>query len=172
LHRLRIHYPLGVHDFCHLYKMKKKSSWLFLGLLVLGFASCRKVEAPTFQRLNDFKIKKLGLQKADIGFSVTYFNPNNFGVAVKEAAIDVYIDSLYIGKFVQESDVSVDKKADFTVPLTGSIPVAKALQLNVEDFLNKEVGVKALGNVKVGKAGVFITRDFNYQGKHRLNIKL
>ena len=145
-------------------------AWIFsFGLLA---SSCSKMEPPTFKSLDDFKVKKLGLQQVDVGFSVTYFNPNNFGVNVKEAVIDVYVDSAYLGKFVQEEQVSVDKKADFSIPLIGSIPISKALALNVRDMVNKEVGVKAAGTVKVGKGGVFINRDFNYQGKHRIDFKL
>ncbi|RPD46657.1 LEA type 2 family protein [Paracnuella aquatica] len=134
--------------------------------------SCSKVEAPQFRSVGSFKVKKIDFQQVDIGLNVTYYNPNNFGVTVKEAVVDVYLDSVYMGKFTQPEDVAVDKMADFSIPLIGAIPIAKALQLNFRDALNKEVEVKAAGSVRVGKAGVYITRDINYQGRHRVDIKL
>lgn len=145
-----------------------------LGILLFCsfFSSCSRVESPQFQRLGGFQVKKLGFQQAEIGLSVTYFNPNNFGVTVKEAAVNVYLDSIFMGKFVQPREVVVDKKADFTIPLEGSVPISKALQLNFRDAINKEVSVKAAGNVRVGKAGVFITREINYSGKHKVDLKL
>jgi LEA14-like dessication related protein len=147
---------------------------LLCALIVIGtvFTSCGKVEAPEFRKLNNFKVKKIDLQKADLGFSVTYYNPNKFGVSVKEAEIDVFIDSIYLGKFVQEHEVDVVKKAEFSLPLKGSVSIAKALQLNLTDLSNRQVLLQANGAVKVGKAGVFITRPINYQGKHQVDLNL
>jgi LEA14-like dessication related protein len=99
---------------------------------------------------------------------VTYFNPNDFGVTVKEAAADVYLDSVYLGKFVQDSTIGVDKNADFSIPLSGAISLKTVLSLNLQELAQREVLLRANGNVKVGKAGIFISKPFTYQGKHRL----
>lgn len=151
-------------------RLLKMSALLFAVIVVIS--ACGKVETPEFRKLNDFKIKKIDLQKADLGFSVTYYNPNKFGVSVKEAEIDVFIDSVYIGKFSQEQEVDVVKKSEFSLPLKGSVSIAKALQLNFKDLSNRQVFVKADGAVKVGKAGVFITRPIKYQGKHQVDLDL
>jgi hypothetical protein len=44
--------------------------------------------------------------------------------------------------------------------------------LNGRDILKRPVGIKAIGRVKVGKAGVFVTQEVNYQGSHRLDSAL
>ncbi len=119
-----------------------------------------------------FGVKKLGLKETVVGLSVTFYNPNNFGVTVKEAAIDVYIDSLYLGKFVQPHAVSVRNKADLIIPMEGTIGFDKAVQFNIPGLIGKEVFIQAKGTVKVGKAGVFITKDFNYSGRHKLDAGL
>ncbi len=152
--------------------MKILKGLLLVTVLGLFFSSCGKVEAPEFRKLNNFKVKKIDLQKADLGFSVTYYNPNRFGVSVKEAAIDVFVDSVYLGKFIQEQEVDVVKRAEFSLPLKGSVSIAKALQLNLNDLTNRQVLVKANGEVKVGKAGIFITRPISYQGKHQVDLNL
>ncbi|MCU7549156.1 LEA type 2 family protein [Chitinophagaceae bacterium LB-8] len=151
-----------------------KDCKLLLLFFVLGslIASCGKVESPEFRKLDSFKVKKLDFQKADLGFNVTYFNPNNFGVSVKEAEIDIFVDSVYLGKFVQEQEIDVIKKSEFSLPLKGSVSIAKALQLNLNDITNRQVLVKANGAVKVGKAGIFITKPINYQGKHKVDLNL
>jgi LEA14-like dessication related protein len=147
---------------------------LLLLMVTFGslFSSCGKVEAPVFRNLNSFKVKKIDLQKADLGFNVTYYNPNKFGVSVKEAEIDVFVDSIYLGKFIQEQEVDVVKKAEFSLPLKGSVSIAKALQLNLNDLTNRQVLLKANGAVKVGKAGIFITRPISYQGQHKVDLNL
>lgn len=144
----------------------------FIKLLPLfGLAlmvGCAKIKEPEFRRINNFHLKNLGLQQAVIAFNVTYYNPNNFGVTVKEAAADVYLDSVYLGKFAQDSVIGVDKNTEFSIPLSGSVSLQTVLNLNFQELVQREVLVKATGNVKVGKAGIFITKPFVYQGKHRI----
>lgn len=142
---------------------------LAIGLLA---SSCGKVEEPEFRKLNNFGIRKLGLQESTVGFNAVYYNPNNFGVSVKEAALDVYIDSTYLGKFTQPQQVEVDNKAEFSIPLEATVTLQNAMSLGLEKKLGKEVLVRADGSVKIGKAGVFVTKDIDYKGRHLLDMNL
>ena len=137
-----------------------------LSLIIL--AGCTKIKEPQFRRIDGFRLKNFGLQEAVIGFNVTYYNPNSFGVTVKEAGADVYLDTIYLGKFVQDSTVSVKKNSEFSIPLSGSVSFQKILNFDLQKLSQREVLLKANGSVKVGKAGIFITKPFNYQGKHKL----
>jgi LEA14-like dessication related protein len=119
--------------------------------------------------VGNFKVKGLGISQTTIGFNVTYYNPNNFGVTVKETQADVYIDSIYLGKFIQDSTIGVNKKSEFSIPLSGAVSMQTALQLNLREMADKEILLRADGTVRVGKAGIFVTRKVNYQGKHRLD---
>ena len=145
-------------------RFKKLLPFLFLVIL----SGCTKIKEPEFRRIENFHLKNFGLQQAEIAFNVTYYNPNNFAVTVKEAAADVYLDSVYLGKFVQDSVIGVRKNAEFSIPLSGSVSLQTVLNLNLQELAQREVLVKANGSVKVGKAGIFITKPFAYQGKHRL----
>ena len=145
---------------------------LLLGLVMLTGLRCGKVEEPQFRRLENFGVRKLDLQQAQIGFDATFFNPNRFGVAVKEAVFDIYVDSTYFGKFTQPAEIAVNPEAFFSVPMEGSVSWQQALRSEWKNRIGKEVLLKANGVVKVGKAGVFITRNLNYQGKHKLDMDL
>ncbi|RYF47391.1 MAG: hypothetical protein EOO38_12255 [Cytophagaceae bacterium] len=134
--------------------------------------SCGRIKDPEFRRLDDFGVKKLGFEESTVGFSATYFNPNSFGVTVKEAAIDVYIDSLYLGKFTQLQEVPVVKNAEFSIPLEGTIGLQKALRFDLPSLLGKEVLVRADGSVKVGKAGIFVSKPIRYSGRQKVSADL
>jgi LEA14-like dessication related protein len=152
--------------------MKYTNALLFLLAAALFLGACGQIRDPEFRRLESFRVKKAGLQQTDLGFAVTYFNPNRFGVSVKETEADFYIDSVFIGKFVQEHPVEVGKNAEFSIPFTGSIALMTLLQLNIQDLNHRKVDIKANGSVKIGKAGVYISRPFIYQGKHQVDIRL
>ncbi|MGZ3881193.1 MAG: hypothetical protein ACXVBF_07650, partial [Flavisolibacter sp.] len=138
----------------------------FLAIVLL--AGCTRIQEPQFRKVGNFRLKNFGLQQAEIAFNVNYFNPNDFGVTVKEAAADVYLDSVYLGKFQQDSTVGVKKDAEFSIPLTGTVSLQTVLGMDLQDLSRREVWLKANGSVKVGKAGIYITKPFTYQGKHRL----
>ena len=155
------------HIICLLSIMRFRILLPFLLLIVI--AGCTKIKEPQFLRIENFHLKNFGLQQATIAFNVSYLNPNNFGVTVKEAVADVYLDSVYLGRFVQDSTIGVQKNAEFSIPLSGSISLQTVLSLNFQELSQKEVFLRANGSVKVGKAGIFITKPFTYQGKHRLD---
>jgi LEA14-like dessication related protein len=146
--------------------MKLKTLLPFLSLTIVF--GCAKVKDPEFRRLDHFRVKSLGIQETRIGFNVTYFNPNNFGVTVKETQADIYLDSVYLGKFLQDSTISVSKNSEFSIPLSGAVSMKTALQMNFQDLGNRDILLKADGSAKVGKAGIFVTKAIHYQGKHKL----
>jgi len=141
-------------------------------VITIVASSCGKMEKPQFKRLENFKVKSFGLKETVVGFNVTLYNPNGFGVTVKEASVDVYLDSVYVGNFIQTQHISVNSVADFSIPLEGKIPIGRALSMNIPGLIGKEVLVRADGTVKVGKAGVYITKDFNYEGRQNLTPDL
>lgn len=158
-----------MHDFCLIMGMVKKIPSFFLCLALGLLMGCKEIRDPEFRRIEDFSLKNFGLLQANIGFRVTYFNPNNFGVNVKEAEADVYVDSVYLGKFKQDSLVNVLKDAEFSIPLSGTISYQTAMNLDLQNLSNRNILLRADGSVKVGKAGIFVTRPIKYEGVHRLD---
>lgn len=152
--------------------MKKTILYLTLLSIVAIIASCGKIQDPEFRKLDNFGVRKMGFQSATVGFDAVFNNPNNFGVSVKEAAFDIYLDTTFLGRFTQPNLVTVNSKSDFAIPLETTVPFQKAMNMGLEKYLGKEVLVKANGSVKVGKAGVFINKNFNYEGKHVIDLNL
>jgi LEA14-like dessication related protein len=142
---------------------------LFLIFATTTLLSCSKIEEPEFRALERIQVTNLGLEAISIGFGMTYYNPNNFTVTVKETAANVYLDGTLLGQFSQDSAVDVGQKSDFTVVLSGTIPLSTFLQMNLKDIHKREVSIVADGSTKVGKAGIFIDRKIAYRGKHRLD---
>ena len=135
-------------------------------------SSCGKIKDPEFRKLESFGVKNFGLDKIDLGFKVAYYNPNDFSVSVKEAVADFYVDSVYVGKITQDRVVEVGKNADFSIPFSGSVPLAAAMKLKFTDLSNRQLLVQATGTVKVGKGGIYLTRPFTYSGQHKVDLKL
>lgn len=144
-------------------------SWLLPLFSMLVITGCSSVKDPEFRRVENFKVKDFGLQDVTVGFQVTYFNPNKFGVTVKDAVADIYMDSVYMGKFTQDNLVEVGSNSNFSIPLSGKLTLGTALKMDLQNIGSRKIYLKADGSVKVGKAGVFVTKPFDYEGNHSLN---
>lgn len=151
--------------------MSYKHLFTFLFLFII-LTSCGNIQNPEFRRLDNFGIKNLSLQQTTIGFNATFYNPNSFTVNIKEGTFDLYLDSVFVGKFNQPNPVDVNKVAEFSIPMEGGISFMRALDLKLPQKIGREVFVNATGSVKIGKAGVYITKDVNYAGKHILDRNL
>lgn len=145
-----------------------KCRLIFTVFLVVVATSCSRIEEPEFRSLKNIQVKNLGLYQVTIGLGMTFYNPNNFSVTVKETGAKVYLDSVYLGDFSQDTTVAVGDRADFTIPLSGIIPLTRFLKLNLKNIQKRNVLIKADGTTKIGKAGIFISKDIRYEGKHRL----
>ena len=148
--------------------MTKPLTYSIVVLMSLFLSSCKKIKDPEYRRLEHFAVKNIDLQNAVIGFSITYFNPNSFGVSVKEAVTDVYIDSVYLGKFTQDNAVDVGSNSEFSIPVSGGVSLITLTRLNYQNIGNRNIHVMAKGTIKVGKAGIFVNRPFAYVGDHKL----
>src|SRR5215212_5104862 len=135
-----------MHSICLKSHMKLNRLLPFFCLCIL--AGCAKVQDPQFRRIDNFRLKNIGLQETTIGFNVTYFNPNNFGVTVKQTEADIYMDSVYLGKFQQDSTISVSKNSEFSIPLSGAVSMKTALLMNFQDIGTRDIVLRADGNVK------------------------
>ncbi len=153
--------------------MDRKRLFPIVLVIAIGLIGCKEIKDPEFRRVENLGIKNLGLLEATIGVNVTYYNPNGFGVTVKEAEADIYLDSTYLGKFIQDSSINVNREAEFSIPFSGTISMRTALNLDLESLSRRDVLLKAEGSAKVGKAGIYLNTPIHYQGKHRLEeIKL
>lgn len=149
--------------------MIKTLTYSFVVVISLFLSSCKKIKDPEYRRLEHFSVKNINLQKAVIGFSIRYYNPNSFGVSVKEAVADVYIDSLFLGNFRQDNIVEVGSNAEFSIPVSGGVTLLNLAKLNYQNIGNRNIHIKSTGTIKIGKAGIYVMRPFEYEGDHKLD---
>jgi LEA14-like dessication related protein len=93
---------------------------------------------------------------------LVYYNPNNFGLELKRTELDIYIDSSFLGHSSQELQVAIPRRDIFTIPLKIDLDMKNLFKNGFISMMNKEVKVRAVGNVKVGKAGVYKTFKVDY----------
>jgi len=138
--------------------------------LIIFMSSCRTPKEFEYRDFKNLSLGQMGFATSTVKMDVIYYNPNNFGLQLKSADLDIWVDGTYLGHTSQEFQVSIPKRAEFQIPLMVDVDMKNLLSNGLSTLLNKEVTVKVTGKVKVGKANVFMSMPINYEGKQQFSL--
>jgi LEA14-like dessication related protein len=121
-------------------------------------------------------IKKTTLQKASftnaaIRADLEYHNPNAFGIDVKDADLQLFLNDKFIGTADQPEVTKVPAKSTFIFPVVAHFNPLKLLGTALGVLGNKTNKLTIKGTARVGKGGIYIkipinvTEDINLQGE-------
>ena len=152
--------------------MLKKSPALLLifGFMMVILSSCHAPKDLVFKEFKNLSLDQLNFAGANLKVDLVYYNPNNFGLSLNRTDLDIFVDNTLLGHSSQDVQVSVPKRGDFTIPLTINLDMKNILKNGLTSFLNKQVSIRALGSVKVGKAGVFKSFPVDYTTVQTLSM--
>lgn len=150
-------------------------SWLLFGVLCCILLSptltgCREPKDFVFKEIRNVDLQKLQFKDAILKLDLLYYNPNNFGLELKRTDVDIYVNNAYFGKSVQDLQVKIPKRDDFTLPVEVRVDMKNLLINSISTLLNDQVEIRILGKAKVGKAGVFKTFDVDYKTLQQFSI--
>ena len=143
-----------------------KKVLVFLSIL-LALTSCKVNESPEYQKMENFKISKLGLRNIELKADAIFDNPNVVGISVKRTDIDVFNDSILLGKATSPS-FEVEKESEFSIPLTINFSPKKIVKQKgalggvLNAISGKEINVTYKGIITLDIVGVEYDYDFEH----------
>lgn len=137
--------------------------------LVISLLGCSQPQQLVYKDVKNFRIGKLTLDRPEVGMDLEFYNPNDFGLTLKDANIDVFVNNQFVGKAALTNTFSVPALNTFLMPIALTADLKNIFPNALNIIFNKEVDLKLQGSVKAGK-GVFINIPINYQGRQKLNI--
>ena len=143
------------------------SLFLFIFALII-LTACGHVKQPDYLGLSGFKISTMKGNQSLVHVNLDYYNPNHFGVKLKEADFDVFIDDDSLGHASLDSTIHISAESNFSVPVLLSAPTRALLKHSVGLLLNKEVYLRVKGTAKIGKAGIYKRYPIFYEGKQSI----
>jgi LEA14-like dessication related protein len=154
--------------------MKRQTNILFLVLMLVAalFSSCSQPKSLVYQDVRNFRIHKVDLQRATIVLDLQFYNPNNYGLSLKNGDLDAYLNNRYLGKASLDERVSVPASDTFILPVSITADLT-SIVTNAIDLLtskNNDVLVRLQGNIRAGKGGVFIGVPVKYEGRQRISL--
>lgn len=144
---------------------------LLSSIIVMSFVtSCRAPKDLEFREFKNLQVQNLGYANASLNLDLVYYNPNNFGLELSRTELDIFVDSTLLGHSSQDIQVPIPSRDVFTIPLKVNLDMKNLLRNSLAAFLSKEVNVKVLGKVRVGKAGVYKTFNVDYTTRQNFSL--
>ena len=139
-------------------------------LLTILLISCHSPQAPEYRTFKNFSIDNPGFASTTLKMDLVYFNPNDFGLDLSTTDLDIFIDSNYLGKTIQEVPVTIPRRSEFSIPIKIDLDMKNLMKNSFVTLFSKEVTIKIIGNIRIGKLNVFKTFPVNYEGKQHLSF--
>jgi LEA14-like dessication related protein len=123
---------------------------------------------PDFIDARNFRLAAIGLKSSTVKTDLVYFNPNNFGLNLKTAELDVYLNNRYAGHSLLDTMVHVPAKDTFFVPVSVQVDMKNVFPNALTILMSDSIDLRVEGKMKVGKAGIYVNVPVRYQEKHSL----
>jgi LEA14-like dessication related protein len=151
---------------------KKLNKWkaLPLPLIFILFYSCATPKALEYKDYRNFSIERLGFSNSQVKLDLEYFNPNNFGLQLRRTDLDIYINNTLLGHSSSDSLITIPRRNSFILPIKFDLDMQHAFKNAWNTLAGNEVTVKVTGNIKVGKANVFMSMPVSYEGKQTFSL--
>lgn len=149
---------------------KQKINAIAVILLLVAAASCKKPAGFEYRGINNVKLENVSMERSTVMLNMVYYNPNSFGVNLKHVDCDVYVDSNYIGKYVLDTLMHIDRKAEFTIPTRMDVDMRNLMKGGMAALFGNKVQISVKGTSRVGKGGLFVNVPFDFSGKYAIPL--
>ncbi len=139
-------------------------------VLTTAFLSCSSPKALEYVTYHNLSIEKLGFTNSTISLNLEYYNPNNFGMQLKNTDLDIFINGNLLGHSVTDSTIRIPRRDTFSIPVKFNVDMQNAFKNALNTLVGKEVLVKLSGKVRVGKANVFMSFPVDYESKQTFSL--
>ncbi|UAY51000.1 LEA type 2 family protein [Ferruginibacter albus] len=137
---------------------------------IIMLTSCSTPKALEYRDFKNLTIEKIGFATSTLKMDITYYNPNNMGLQLKRADLDIYMENNFVGHATQLYQINIPKLQEFTIPVQVDVDMKNVYKNIITSLMNKQVLVKVSGSIQAGKANIFMTLPVNYQGYQSYKI--
>jgi LEA14-like dessication related protein len=147
----------------------KTLAWLSL-ISIFTICSCSSPKELEYQSFHNFSIQKLGFNNSTVSLNIVYYNPNNFGMQLRNSDMDIYVDGSMLGHSSFDTLIRIPRRDTFTLPVKFDVNMENIYKNAWSALTGKEVTVKLTGKIRVGKANVFMSFPVNYETKETFSL--
>lgn len=137
------------------------------GFIIFSCASPKALEYKTY---HNFSVQKLGFNNSSIALDLEYYNPNSFGLQLRNTDLDIFINGNKLGHSSSDTLINIPRRNTFILPIKFDVDMQNIFKNAMNTLLGKEVTIKLTGKLRVGKGNVFMSFPLNYESKETFSL--
>ena len=139
---------------------------------ILAFVGCSSPKPLVYQDLSSVQIQNFNIEHAVIVANLRFYNPNSYGLSLRNGNLDAYINDKYLGKASVDERVAVPASGTFILPVSIDINMMHVLKdaFDLLSLQKSDVLLRLQGNISAGKAGIYVRVPVNYEGRQKIQI--
>jgi len=139
--------------------------WTLYVLILSAVFSCKKLEAPEFESVENVEIKDRTSTRITLAAEINFYNPNNRKITLKHANIDVLLNDKLITNYTRDYNLPIDKNEHFTVPVEIDLSLSdlnnNVITSAINALLGKKQKLSYKGHIKIKAFGIRIKVPVN-----------
>ncbi len=143
---------------------------LLPALFALLLASCATPKTFEYRDIKNIRMESMGFETSTLAMDLVYYNPNGFGVDLKNVDCEVYVDKTYLGKFLLDTLMHIPRMAEFNLPSKIKLDMKSVMKNGLNLLVSKEVLINVKGSSKVGRGGFYKVVPFEYEERRRFGL--
>ena len=147
--------------------IKNKLLYIALTMAILSCSSPKALEYKTFR---NFSIQNLGFNSSTVKLDLVYFNPNHYGMQLRNSDLDIFIDGNLLGHSSFDTIITIPRRDTFVLPIKLNVDMQNIYRNAWSTLTGREILIKLTGKLRIGKANVFMTLPVNYETKETFSI--
>ncbi len=148
--------------------MKKLMPFIFLIITII--LSCSSPKELEYKNFHNLSVESLGFNQSTVSLDIDYYNPNNFGMQLRNSDLDIFINGNLLGHSSLDSLIRIPRRDTFTLPVKFAVNMQNLYKNAFSTLSGKEVMVKLTGKLRIGKANVFMIFPVNYEAKETFSL--
>lgn len=132
-------------------------NFCFVCLIVFAGWGCKEAEPAQLVRFQKLSFGPVVNNQTQVRGEALLYNPNNFGVRIKEIQLQIAIESVTVATLRETKMVRAGAKKEFIVPFQGNLAMADIQKIVEKDglayLLGKKVPLRFTGQIKTSIAG-------------------
>lgn len=113
---------------------------------------------PYFVKMKGFKIISFNTKRIELFSTAVFYNTYSNKAKLEEINIDVFLEDKFLGKIVNQQNISIPKSSAFDIPMLLKLEppgpsIANSLWKGSKLLLGKKVKIKYTGYIKLKVVG-------------------
>jgi LEA14-like dessication related protein len=150
--------------------LKKRRRYVYPIFLFL-ILSCGKIKPLVYKKMDQFEMGNLlNGSNPILHVNIICYNPNRWGVTLKKADCKVFMDSVYMGKFMFDSAMHIPAHKDFVLPVNVKMDLQAVMNQGLQALWKQHFWIKVVGTSRLRKAGISFNVPIYYEGEQKIEF--